>query len=93
MEVEKLTRVFGEKGVITKKTVQRYEYDWDKVKSFLSPIGKWEEVLKADETKLRRVMKEIPENIRNGITEARTVSKEYTVLTASSQRLPQAAEN
>ena len=56
MEQEGLTRVFGDEGVISQKTAQRYEYDWEKVKSLLSPLGKWEEILKADETRLSRVI-------------------------------------
>ena len=83
MEQEGLTRVFSETGTISKKTVQRYEYDFKKIQALLSPLGKWEEVLKADETKLKRVMKEIPEEIRKAIEDARTVTKEYSVLTAS----------
>lgn len=83
MEQEGLTRVFGDSGTISKKTVQRYEYDWEKIKSLLSPLGKWEEVLKADEVKLKRVLGEISEEMRERIAETRTVAKEFTVLSAS----------
>ena len=82
-----LTRVFSEAGTISKKMVQRYAYDLIKVKTLLSPLGKWEEILKADEIKLRRVMKEIPEEIRNEIARARTLQKEYEVLTPSTKRV------
>ncbi len=87
MGKEGLTRVFGEEGMISKKTVQRYDYDWDKVKSLLSPIGKWEEILRADEMKLRRVLKEIPEETRLIVENTRTVSKEYAILSASIKRI------
>lgn len=86
MEQEKLTRVFGDEGVISQKTVQRFEYDWEKIKALLSPLGKWEEILKADETKLRGVLRAIPENIRLSIENSRTVSKEYAVLTVSAKK-------
>ncbi len=86
MAQEGLTRVFGDEGVISKKTVQRYEYDWEKIKSLLSPLGKWEEILKADETKLRRIMFEIPEEARIAIENTRIVSKEYAVLTVSTKK-------
>lgn len=82
-----LTRVFSEAGTISKKMVQRYAYDLIKVKTLLSPLGKWEEILKADEIKLRRVMKEIPEEIRNEIAQARSLQKEYEVLTPSTKRV------
>lgn len=83
MRQEGLTRVFGEQGIISQKTIQRYEYDFEKIRSLLSPIGRWEEILKADETKLKKIMKEIPASIRNEIENARKVSKEYTVMSAS----------
>ena len=87
MEKEGLTRVFGDEGTVSKKTVQRYEYDWDKIKAILSPLGKWEEILKADETKLKRVLGEIPEEMRERIRETRTVAKEFTVLNTSLKSL------
>lgn len=83
MKQEKLTRVFGENGVISQKTIQRYAYDWEKVKALLSPLGKWEDVLEADEAKLRKILKEVPEEIRTAVETARKVTKEYTVLAAS----------
>jgi len=87
MDSEGLTRVFGEEGYITKKNQQRFEYDFEKIKSILSPLGKWEDILKADETKLKRVMLEIPEETRKKIEEARRVSKEYLVLTSTLKKI------
>ncbi len=87
MDKEGLTRVFGEEGYISKKIQQRYEYDFEKIKSLLSPLGKWEEILKADETKLRKILGEIPENTRKEVENARRVSKGYTVLTSSLKKM------
>lgn len=87
MEEQGLTRVFGEEGYISKKLQQRYEYDLEKIKALLSPLGKWEEILKADETKLRKILREIPEETRKEIENARRVSKEYSVLTASTKKI------
>ena len=92
MEKQKITRVFGDEGVISKKNVQRYEYDWGKIKTALSPLGKWEEVLRADEKKLRKVLVEIPEETRTFIEKTRTISKEYTVLTASTKKITRPEE-
>lgn len=83
MEKEGLTRVFSEEGYISKKLVQRFSYDLKKVKEILSPLGKWEEIIKADETKLKKILKEIPEDARAAIAGARVLAKEYTVMTAS----------
>ncbi|MDP3779046.1 MAG: PD-(D/E)XK nuclease family protein [bacterium] len=87
MEQEGVTRVFADEGVITKKMIQRYTYDYEKIKSLLSPLGKWEEILKADDAKLKRIMKEVPEHIRAAIEEARSVAKEYSVLAASEKKI------
>jgi CRISPR/Cas system-associated exonuclease Cas4 (RecB family) len=87
MDKEGLTRVFGDEGYISKKIQQRYEYDFEKIKALLSPLGKWEEILKADETKLRKIMREIPENIRKEIEAARKVAKEYIMLTTTAKKL------
>lgn len=87
MDQEGLTRVFGNEGVITKKVVKRYEYDFEKIKELLSPIGKWEEVLKADDKKLLQIMKEIPENIRSEIENSRRTGREYTVITGSPKKV------
>lgn len=83
MAQENLTRVFGEAGVISKKNIQRYKYDLVKIKEILSPLGKWEEILKADEVKLKKLVRDFPENIRTAIFEARFIAKEYVVLTTS----------
>ena len=66
---------------------QRYEYDLEKIKALLSPLGKWEEILKADEIKLRKILLEIPEETRKEVENARRVSKEYPVLTASMKKI------
>lgn len=87
MGKEGLTRVFGGDGYISKKIQQRYEYDWQKVKTILVPLGKWEEVLKVDETKLKQVLSGVPENIREEIKNLRQVKKEFAVLTASMKKI------
>ena len=87
MEKEGLTRVFGDAGSLSKKTIARYQYDMEKIQGLLSPIGKWEEILKADETKLKRILGELPKNIRDEIAANRSISKEYTVLTASTKKI------
>lgn len=87
MEKEGLTRVFGDEGIISKKIVQRYDYDWEKIKALFSPLGKWEEILKVDETKLRRLLREVPEEIRTAVEGAKNVVKEYAILNVSSKKM------
>lgn len=87
MAEEGVTRVFGDEGIIAQKTVQWYQYDQKKIKAVLEPLGRWEEILKMDDTKLRRLLKEVSEDIRNTIQDARHIAKEYTILTASLKKI------
>ena len=92
MEQEGLTRLFGDEGVIAKKTQQRYEYDFEKVKELLSPFGKWDSILSADAAKLKKILYEVPESVRAAVEEARAVSKEYDVITASLKKIKNAED-
>ncbi len=83
MDSQGLTRVFSDAGTVSKKTIRRFSYDFEKIKALLSPIGKWEEILDADETKLKKILKELPAEIRSQIADARRVAKEYSVLSVS----------
>lgn len=87
MDREGLTRVFGDEGYITKKNQQRYEYDFERVKVLLSPFGKWDDILDPDPAKLKKILYEIPEEVRIVIEETRAVIKEYAVMTASLKKI------
>lgn len=87
MEREGLTRVFGDEGYLSKKTQQRYEYDFEKIKTLLSPLGKWDEILTADAAKLKKILYEVPEDMRLAIEGLRTAAGEYTMLTASLNKI------
>jgi len=86
MDSQGLTRVFSDDGTVSKKTIQRFSYDFEKIKALLSPIGRWEDILDADEAKLKKISKELPPEIRSQIEDTRSVSKEYTVLSVSEKK-------
>jgi len=86
MEQQGLTRVFCSEGVIAKKIIQRYGYDEEKIKSLLVPLGKWEDILKMDDKKLKHLIKEAPLELRSAIEETRKIIKEYTVLAVSEKK-------
>ena len=88
MHTQNLTRVFGDEGMLSKKTVERYAYDFEKIKSILSPLGKWEEILKPDEAKLKLVLGEVSGEIRKDIETNRKIKSEYTTLTSSLKKFP-----
>jgi hypothetical protein len=87
MEREGLTRVFGDDGYLSKKTQQRWIYDAEKIRALLSPFGKWEDVLEMDTAKLKKILYEVPEDVRMAVEEARTIAKEYTTITASMKKV------
>jgi hypothetical protein len=45
MEEQKVERVFGEEGYITKKLLERNIYDMKKIKEILEELGRWQEVV------------------------------------------------
>ena len=80
---EKLERIFGESGYITRLNQIRYEYDMDKVKAILEPFGKWYDVLGIDADKLKTIIKTLPPQARKELEKAKIVDKEYKILKAS----------
>ena len=86
MEAHGYDRVFGEDGYLTRTPQKRYRYDFEKVRAVLEPLGKWEEVLAADEKNLAVVLHGLPLEVRAEVEAARVLTKEFTVLTASRKR-------
>jgi len=77
MDQEGLERLFGDDGYITRATIQRFKYDTDLLKQILEPLGKWNEILKIDDTKLKKVAKDLPASSRQKLEQARKIDKEY----------------
>lgn len=77
---EKVERIFGNEGYITRLSQQRFGYDFDSLCRILQPLGKWDKVLAINNAKLRKVLGEIPEDIRQEINNARKIEKEFKVL-------------
>ena len=93
MEREGYDRVFGDDGNITRTIQKRFSYDFAKVREILEPLGKWQDVLEADEQKLKVILKELPPETRMKIEAVKMLTKEFTVLTASTKKMknPEAA--
>ena len=77
---EKIERVFGESGYITRLNQIRYEYDMDKVKAILEPFGKWYDVLGVDTDKLKTIVKTLPPHVKREIEKAKKIDKEYKLI-------------
>ena len=87
MEREGLLRVFSEQGFLTKSERSRPVYDMEKVRAVLSPIGKWEEILKTDEKKLQILAASLPQETREALQNAITEVKTITTLSLSQKRI------
>ena len=88
MDQEGLERLFGDDGYITRQAVQRFKYDSTALRVILEPLGRWQDVLKVDDVKLKKVTKELPPEKQQKIEETRKLDKEYKslVLKKSSKR-------
>lgn len=80
-----LKRVFGENGYFCRTSHQKVSYNKKKLKSVLEPLGKWEEILGIDQKRLNKVMKEIPQELRDKIKEAEKIEKEYKYLASNNK--------
>ena len=90
---ENIERIFSDEGIIAKRTLEKYAYDLEVIRGILEPLGKWQDILKADEIRLRRIMKEIPEWARDEITKARKLIRRSVGLSAAKKRKSAATEN
>ncbi|HPC31178.1 MAG TPA: PD-(D/E)XK nuclease family protein [Candidatus Paceibacterota bacterium] len=75
-----LKRVYGKNGYFSQNVINKVSYDFKKVKEILEPLGKWEEVLEIEPTKLEKVLKEIPSSLREEIEKAKNIEKRYRYL-------------
>ncbi|MBI4709010.1 MAG: PD-(D/E)XK nuclease family protein [Candidatus Portnoybacteria bacterium] len=91
MDQENMERLFSEDGYITRKLIQRFKYNLDLLKEILEPLGKWEGVLKVDDAKLKKIIKELPENVRQKTEEAKKVEKEDKRFSVSKTRKTKSA--
>jgi putative RecB family exonuclease len=90
LDQEKLDRVFGDNGTIARKLQERYSYNFEQVKTVLEEAGmnnSWDLLLSPDEKKVKVVLKTLPEEIAAKVTEARTLTKAFHVLTASMKKV------
>lgn len=71
MESEKIDRVFGGEGYITKTIQERFSFNMDKIKPILERLGKWTDILGPDEDKLEEILAGLPDKESEEILAAR----------------------
>jgi CRISPR/Cas system-associated exonuclease Cas4 (RecB family) len=81
MDQEDVERVFGEGGIVERTKRLSYAYDEEKLKPFLVSEGTWEDVLKIDPAKLKKILENLPKEKQTRINfEAKTIAKESVSL-------------
>lgn len=80
MENDGLDRVFGDEGYVSRLMQTRSQYDFEKIREILEPLGLWQEILDADEKKLKELMRKLPEEVRQKIAEFGIRKKEFITI-------------
>lgn len=92
MDGQKVERVFGGEGYITRTVRESTSYDMAKVEEALKPAGKWEGILSADEKKLEKILASLPRDIQENILEARSIKRILTLTASKKTALKKKAE-
>lgn len=80
-----LERLFGDTAIIARKIQERVQYDEEKCREALEPLGIWHHVLAPDQKKLKKLFPTLPVDIQGKLTEAILI-KRFTVLSISKKK-------
>ncbi len=78
-----LDRVFSDQGYIIRSVQKRYDYDFEKLKQILKPLGKWEEILSVDSKKFKQVYESLPYQVKKQVQSAKIAQREFKVISAN----------
>ena len=67
MDDQKVERVFGEEGYLTRTIKEKNIYDLEKIKEILESIGKWKEILEPDEKKVDKLLPSLSDEVKEKI--------------------------
>ncbi len=88
LDKKSLDRIYSEKAIITRRLIQRYNYDSQKVRQILEPLGLFEEVVEVKSSKIKSLFED-------GIIDTEThakVQKEKSIGSESRQIFVQKIE-
>ncbi|PJE58067.1 MAG: hypothetical protein COU81_02720 [Candidatus Portnoybacteria bacterium CG10_big_fil_rev_8_21_14_0_10_36_7] len=78
----KVDRIFDAEGRYLARSIKQiYAYDEPVLRDILQRINKWEEVIKIDEAKLKKVSASLPQKIRDEIKSTKKIAKEFFSIT------------
>lgn len=83
---ENIERVFGDGIYVTRIAQQRFDYDFAKVKNILEPLGKWEEVISINTTKLKTILPALSYQDKKEIENAKELKREFKSLSLKEEK-------
>ncbi len=78
-----LKRVFGENGYFSHIIYNEISYDIPKLKEILEPLEKWEQIIEISTKKLKKVLKEVPADLRKKIKETEKIEEKFKYLSVN----------
>ena len=78
LDKEKIEGIYNKEKTkgITRSLIEIYEYDEEKLKNILTSLQRWNDVLNLSQTKLNKVLGELPLDIRAEIQALKTLKRE-----------------
>ncbi|TSC55110.1 MAG: Uncharacterized protein LiPW30_576 [Parcubacteria group bacterium LiPW_30] len=85
MDKEKVERVFGGPGFITRTNQERVSYDLEKIRPQLEAHGHWQKLLTPDAKKLEEIVNELTEEEISAMKEAK-ITKKFATLKSTKKK-------
>ncbi len=85
MDKEKVERVFGGPGFITRTNQERVSYDLEKIRPQLEASGRWQKLLVPDSKKLEEIMDELTDEEASAVKEAK-ITKKFATLKSTRKK-------
>jgi len=86
MESQGVRRVFSGDAIVEKAFRKTYSFDKDKLRAILEPQDRWEDVLKIDGISLRKVLGELPLDVRKEAEKTKKVDRETPTFTVKKRK-------
>ena len=83
---ENIERIFGDGISVTRITQQRFDYNLAKVKNILEPLGKWNEVISVNATKLKAILPLLSSQNKKELEDAKELKKEFKSLSLKEEK-------
>ncbi len=76
MKEEEAERLFSGDKIIARTPRKTWKYDEEKLKNILEEVGMWENILKVDGTKLKKVVETLPPKVKKQVEDSKYIDKE-----------------